>query len=77
MMEELREEGIGTGVHFISLHLQPYYQQVHGYREGQFPVAEEISRRTISLPLSAQLSDLDVERVIEAFRKVLLRHARD
>ncbi|MGQ9652724.1 MAG: DegT/DnrJ/EryC1/StrS family aminotransferase [Thermodesulfobacteriota bacterium] len=77
VIEELREEGIGTGIHFISLHLQPYYQQVHGYKEGQFPVAEEISRRTISLPLSAQLSDGEVERVIEAFRKVLLRHARE
>jgi len=76
IIEALRDEGIGTGVHFISLHQQPYYQQAHGYREGQFPVAEDISRRTLSLPLSAKLTDGEVDRVIEAFRKVLIRYEK-
>jgi len=76
ILEALRDEGIGTGVHFISLHQQPYYQQAHGYRDGQFPVAEDISRRTLSLPLSAKLTDGEVDRVIEAFRKVLTRYEK-
>jgi dTDP-4-amino-4,6-dideoxygalactose transaminase len=77
VLEALRQEGIGTGVHFISLHLQPYYQQSLGCREEDFPQALEISRRTLSLPLSAKLTDEDVQRVIQAFRNVLLQFAKE
>jgi dTDP-4-amino-4,6-dideoxygalactose transaminase len=77
ILGELRQEGVGTGVHYASLHLQPYYRQAFGYKEGDFPQAEEVSRRTLSLPLSANLSDAQVERVITAFKKVLLRHVRN
>ena len=76
VIEALREEGVGTGVHFISLHLQPFYQEAFGYRVGDFPRAEEISRRTLSLPLSAKLTDEQVDRIIVKFRTVLLRHAK-
>jgi dTDP-4-amino-4,6-dideoxygalactose transaminase len=75
VMAALKAEGIGTGVHFIALHLHPYYRDTFGWRAGDFPVAEEISRRTISLPLSARLTDADVDEVIRALRKVLLRYA--
>jgi dTDP-4-amino-4,6-dideoxygalactose transaminase len=77
VLEALRAEGVGTGVHFISLHLQPFYQETFGYREGDLPNAREISRRTLSLPLSAKLSDAVVERVISTFRRVLLRYAKE
>lgn len=77
VLEELRELGVGTGVHFISLHLQPFYQRTLGCKEEDFPNAMEISRRTLSLPLSARLTDGEVERVIRVFREVLLRHAGD
>jgi dTDP-4-amino-4,6-dideoxygalactose transaminase len=77
ILGELRQEGVGTGVHYVSLHLQPYYRQAFGYKEGDFPRAEEVSRRTLSLPLSANLTDAQVERVIAAFREVLLRHVRN
>ncbi len=77
VLEGLRREGIGAGVHFISLHLQPFYRELLGCRDGDFPRSLEISRRTLSLPLSAKLSDGTVERVIQAFRKVLLDHATD
>jgi dTDP-4-amino-4,6-dideoxygalactose transaminase len=59
---------IGSGVHFIALHLHPYYAQAYGLRRGQFPNAEFISDRTVSLPLSAKLTDRDVHDVIEAVR---------
>jgi dTDP-4-amino-4,6-dideoxygalactose transaminase len=77
VLEELKSLGVGTGVHFISLHLQPFYQKILGCRDGDYPNALEISKRTLSLPLSAKLTDEQVERVIDAFRHVLLRHALD
>ncbi len=74
IVEELKREGIGTGIHFISLHLHPYYRDRFGFPPERFPHARWISDRTISLPLSARLTDQDVEDVITAVRKVLLKH---
>ena len=71
ILQALTKENIGVGVHYISLHQQPFYQQTYGYRKSDFPNAEWISDRTISLPFSAKLTDKDVEDVIEAVRKVL------
>lgn len=62
---------IGVGVHYVALHLQPYYRQVFGYRRGDFPNAEFISDRTVSLPLSAAITDNDVSDVISAVRSIL------
>jgi dTDP-4-amino-4,6-dideoxygalactose transaminase len=67
----LGQEGIGTGIHFVPLHLHTYYRQRYGYRLGDFPMAEEIGARTVSLPLSAALSEEDVEDVVAAVRKVV------
>ena len=72
VMGALKAEGIGTGVHFIALHLHPYYRDRFSLRPEGYPVATEISRRTISLPLSAKLTARDVDDVIVAVRKVLL-----
>jgi len=74
VVEELKAEGIGTGIHFISLHLHPYYRDRFGFSPDDFPNARRISERTLSLPLSARLSDQDVADVITAVRKVLLRN---
>jgi dTDP-4-amino-4,6-dideoxygalactose transaminase len=51
--------------------LHPYYQKVFGYKRGDFPVAEWISERTVSIPLSAKLTDLDALKVIRAVKKIL------
>jgi dTDP-4-amino-4,6-dideoxygalactose transaminase len=69
-------EGIGTGVHFVPLHLHTYYQRRYGYRRGDFPVAEDIGARTVSLPLSAGLTEADACRVVEAVRRVVGDHGR-
>jgi FkbM family methyltransferase len=71
VLQELHELGIGTGVHYTALHLHPYYRATFGYREGMLPHAEEIGATTFSLPLSAKLSDEDVERVVAGVRTVL------
>ncbi len=68
---ELKKLNIGTGLHYIALHLQPYYQQAFGYHRGQFPNAEYLSDRTLSLPLSAAVSDADARDVVEALKALL------
>lgn len=69
--EELYKKNIGTGIHFIAVHLHPYYRERFGYKRGDFSCAEYISDRTLSLPLSAKLTDIDVEDVIEAVRGII------
>ena len=76
VIEELKERGIGTSVHFIPLHLHPYYKQTWGYREGTFPVAEDYFNRCISLPLYPAMSDDDQTRVIEALAGIASLHRR-
>ena len=60
--------GIGTGVHYRGIHLHQYYREQFGMKPEDFPNASWISDRTMSLPLSAKLSDSDVDRVIGALR---------
>ena len=64
-MQRLYELNIGTGVHYVGVHLHPYYRQRLGCRPEDFPNATWISERTVSLPLSPNLSEADVEAVIE------------
>ncbi len=71
VMQALHAEGIGTGVHYRPIHLHPYYRERFGHKPGEFPNAEWVGERTISLPFSTKLTDQDVEDVIEAVRKVL------
>ncbi|MCK4268557.1 MAG: DegT/DnrJ/EryC1/StrS family aminotransferase [Actinomycetia bacterium] len=68
---ELHKRGIGTGIHFISLHLHPYYRNRFNFKSDQFPVSKFISDRTISLPLSAKLTDSEVERIIQTVVSIL------
>jgi dTDP-4-amino-4,6-dideoxygalactose transaminase len=72
VLNDLNALKIGTGVHYTALHLHPYYRNTFGYREGAYPNAEKIGASTLSLPLSAKLTDQDVEDVIEAMHEVLL-----
>ncbi|HVE14671.1 MAG TPA: DegT/DnrJ/EryC1/StrS family aminotransferase [Elusimicrobiota bacterium] len=71
VLQELFARKIGTGVHYIASHLHPFYSRRLGHKRGDFPNAEFISDRTLSLPLSAKLTDQDAARVIQAFREVL------
>lgn len=71
VLNALTAENIGVGVHYVPVHLHPFYQQTLGCREGDFPNAEWVGERTISLPLSAALNERDISDVITAVRKVL------
>jgi dTDP-4-amino-4,6-dideoxygalactose transaminase len=70
-LQALHKENIGAGIHYVALHLHPFYQKTFGYRAGEFPNAEFISHRTFSLPFSAKLTHQDVEDVIRAVKKIL------
>lgn len=70
-MDEMTKRNIGVGVHYIALHLHPYYQHTYGYGEGDFPNAEWISERTVSLPLSPKLTDKDVYDVIQSVYDII------
>jgi len=75
-IDELRARNVGTSVHFIPLHLHPYYQQAWGYRPGQFPGAEAAWSRVVSLPLYPAMSAGDVDDVLTAVADVVRRHRR-
>ena len=72
-IEELKEENIGTSVHFIPLHMHPYYRDTYGYKLGDFPVAEGVFERIISLPLYPKMSMQDASDVVDAVKRVIER----
>ncbi|MDQ6622109.1 MAG: DegT/DnrJ/EryC1/StrS aminotransferase family protein, partial [Verrucomicrobiota bacterium] len=74
-IDALRAENIGTSVHFIPVHLHPFYREKFGYNRGDFPVAESIYDRLISLPLYPHMSDRDVDDVIAAVERIALQNA--
>jgi len=67
----LRAENIGVNVHYIPVHLHPYYRDRFGYRGGEFPIAEDAYSRLISLPMFHGMTDRDVDDVIQAATKVI------
>jgi len=71
LISKLHNFQIGTGVHYRAVHYHPYYQEKLGYRMGDFPNAEFISDRTLSIPFSAKLTDEDVEDVISSLKMIL------
>jgi dTDP-4-amino-4,6-dideoxygalactose transaminase len=65
-MEELKKRNIGASVHFIPLHVHPYYRDTFGFRPDDLPVAHSEFLREISLPIFSKMSDADVQSVIDA-----------
>ncbi len=72
----LRAENIGVNVHYIPVHLHPYYRERFGYKRGDYPVAEEAYERLISLPIFPRMTDADVDDVVKAVCKVVKVFAR-
>ena len=72
-MAEMKARNIGTAVHYRAAHLYPYYRDRYGYRPGDFPHAETISERIVSLPLFPTMSDADQDRVIGAMSDIFAR----
>jgi len=75
-MEELRRRNIGASVHFIPLHLHPYYREMYGYQPESFPVAHREYQREISLPVYSKMTDADVQDVVDAVVDIVSRYRR-
>lgn len=69
-IQHLREANIGVSVHWIPLHMHPYYRETYGYRPKDYPVAFEEYQRIISLPIYSAMTDQDVSDVISAFTEI-------
>ena len=63
---ELKNRSIGSSVHFIPLHLHPYYRDTYGYQPEDFPAAYNEFQREVSLPIYSKMTDTDIEDVVEA-----------
>jgi dTDP-4-amino-4,6-dideoxygalactose transaminase len=72
LLDALSERKIGTGVHYRGVHLHPFYRDRYGLRESDFPVASDISERTVSLPLSPKVTEADQDDVVGALAELLV-----
>lgn len=70
-LDAMTAHNIGVGVHYISIPEHPYYRERFGWKPEDFPEAQRIGRRTVSLPLSARLTTADLEDVIRAVNTIL------
>ena len=75
-MKALHKENIGTGIHFQSIHLQPFYKERFKFKREDYPQAASISERIISLPLYPKMTEEDIEDVIHAVKKVAGSYSR-
>lgn len=76
VFDALREERIGVNVHYIPIHLQPYYQRTFGCKRGDYPKAERYYERAITLPIFPKMSDDDVNYVINTIIKLIDRYTK-
>lgn len=75
-IEALKKQNIGASVHFIPLHLHPYYRKTFGYRPKDFPQASALFDRIVSLPIYPNMGQEDVQAVIRAVRTVVAQYRR-
>lgn len=76
IFDALRAEGIGANVHYVPVHLHPYYRERFGYGRGSYPNAERYSERALTLPLFPAMTEQDVSDVVAAVRKVIQYFAK-
>ena len=75
-IRRLQQAGIGCSVHFIPLHLHPYYRDTCGYRPDDLPVASKLFQRVLSLPLYSKMTEADVAQVIEIVKNLVWENRR-
>jgi perosamine synthetase len=72
ILRELKARGIGCSNYFPPIHLQPFYREL-GYREGDFPITESVSARTIALPFYNNLTEREIDYVVQSLEELLPR----
>ena len=75
-IEQLKEAGVGTSVHFIPLHRHPFYQRRYGYGPSGFPHAEDAFSRCLSLPIYPDLNESQVDRIVDAIQQIVCRNRK-
>ena len=75
-LDAMQESGIGVAVHYIALHLQPFYVKNFHTKPQDFPIASSYSERILSIPLYPKMSEADIERVIETVRGLVIKFRR-
>ena len=70
IFEELRADGIGVNIHYIPIHMQPYYKNM-GFKSGDFPDSEQYYKEAISLPMFPAMSEVEQDRVIDVLTSKL------
>ena len=75
-IHRLQQAGIGCSVHFIPLHLHPYYRDMYGYRPNDLPVSNMVFQRILSLPLYSKMTEADIDRVIDTVRNLVKESRR-
>jgi dTDP-4-amino-4,6-dideoxygalactose transaminase len=73
---EIGEENVGTSVHFIPLHLHPYYRDAFTYCPKDFPNASTVYERIVSLPIYPRMTEGDIQDVIDAVRQIVSAYRR-
>ena len=71
-IELMAKEGIGTSVHFIPLHIHPYWRDRYDYKPEDYPLALDVFNRAVSLPIYPKMLDSDVDRVCDAVHEILI-----
>jgi len=69
-MSAMKEKNVGTGLHYRAVHLYPYYRETHGFKPGDFPCAEDVCERIVSLPLFPTMTEADHDRVLDVMYSI-------
>ena len=75
VIEQLEARGIPSRVYFTPIHLEPYYRQRFGFKPGDFPVAERVAASILALPFHTNLSDAEMDEVVDALQSAVVRAA--
>jgi dTDP-4-amino-4,6-dideoxygalactose transaminase len=73
---EMKKRDIGTSVHFIPLHIQPYYEKRYGYQPEDFPNSYHVFQKVVSLPIYPSLRDADIKRVKSAVQEIVFKNRK-
>jgi len=76
MIKYLNEEGVQCKPYFTPIHLQPFYRKMFGYKEGDFPITEDVTDRTIALPFFNNLKEEQIDYVVEKLKEGIRKNSR-
>jgi perosamine synthetase len=71
IIKKMAERGVQCGNYFQTIHLQPFYKKEFGYKEGDFPVAENVSKRTLALPFYSNLEEKEINFAVKNLKEVI------